>query len=152
MARLTREFCENSHAVHYAHTTVMNELASLNATLDKLGTTDDEFASLSVAKQVQFLARDINAQLAPHFRQEEATVLRAVSDISRELALFAQQMKEEHCDLERHFAAFCRTLDELECAPDLDGSLAAVKREGHRLVQDLERHVNTEETQLSGFL
>lgn len=152
MATLTREFCEQSHAVHYAHGAMMNELAAMSGALEKLCTTDDDFANLAVAKQVQFLARDINAQLAPHFRHEEATVLRTVADVSHELALFAQQMRSEHDELARRFRGFCENLDALERVADVDGALAEVKREGHELVADLERHVTVEETQLAGFL
>jgi len=152
MAVLTREFCKESKAVHYAHSAMMNELASMSIALEKLCTSEDDFGNLSVAKQVQFLARDINDQLVPHFRHEEATVLRTVSDVSRELAAFAQEMRREHADLEKRFASFCRTLEELESVDDLGATLCDVKRFGCDLVRDLERHVNTEETQLSGFL
>ncbi len=151
MAVLSKEFCAQSKAVHYAHSAMMNELAAMSIALDKLCTGEDEFASLSTAKQVQFLARDINAQLVPHFRQEEASVLSTVAEVSQELALFAQQMRKEHGEIERGFAAFCQKLDTLESAADLDGMLADVKREGRNLVGALERHVQTEETELSGF-
>ena len=151
MATLSKEFCAESNAIHYAHSTMMNELAAMSVALDKLCTTDDEFANLSVAKQVQFLARDIHAELVPHFRHEEATVLRTVSEVSRELAHFAAEMRREHDDLERRFAAYCLTLDGLETAADMEATLREVKREGRELVRDLERHVNTEETELSGF-
>ena len=40
----------------------------------------------------------------------------------------------------------------LETVDDLGATLGDVKRDGCELVRDLERHVNTEETQLSGFL
>lgn len=152
MAQLNKEFCAESKAIHYAHSAMMNELTAMSIALDKLCQGDDEFANLSVAKQVQFLARDIYSELVPHFRQEEATVLRTVSDISRELAAFAQQMRGEHEDLAKRFEAFCRTLDGLESAPDLDSTLREVKQDGRQLVRDLERHVNTEETELAGFL
>lgn len=152
MAVLTKEFCAESKAVHYAHSAMMNELTAMSIALDKLCTSEDEFANLSVAKQVQFLARDIYSELVPHFRQEEATVLRTVSDVSRELANFARQMRGEHQDLERRFGTFCQTLEGLEGAPDLDATLREVKQEGRQLVRDLERHVNTEETELAGFL
>lgn len=152
MAVLTREFCKESKAVHYAHSAMMNELASMSIALEKLCATEDDFSNLSVAKQVQFLARDINDQLVPHFRHEEATVLRTVSEVSSELAAFATEMRREHDELEKRFATFCRTLEGLETVDDLSATLGDVKRDGCELVRDLERHVNTEETQLSGFL
>jgi iron-sulfur cluster repair protein YtfE (RIC family) len=152
MAVLTKEFCAESKAVHYAHSAMMNELTAMSIALDKLCTGEDEFANLSVAKQVQFLARDIYSELVPHFRQEEASVLRTISEVSRELANFAQQMCGEHQDLEKRFGTFCQTMEGLEAAPNLDDALREVKQEGRQLVRDLERHVNTEETELAGFL
>lgn len=152
MASLSREFSKESKQVHYAHTAVTNELASMSVALDKLCTKDDEFANLSAAKQVQFLARDIRGQIIPHFRHEEATVFRTVSEVSRELASFAAEMCREHEDLEKRFTAFCQILDDLEAVEDMATTLCEVKRLGHDLVRDLERHMNAEENHLSGFL
>lgn len=152
MAVLSRQFKRESKVVHYAHSAMTNELTAMSIALDKLGAGPDEFTDLSAAKQVQFLARDINDQLVPHFRHEEATVLRTVSDVSRELAAFSKQMCDEHVDLEKRFAAFCQTLEQLESVSNLAETLAEVKRDGRQLVNDLERHVKAEETELSGFL
>lgn len=152
MATLDKQFSLESNAIAHEHKAVVNELAALSLALDQMCRESDEFANLAAAKQVQFLVKDLTQLLPGHFLHEERTVLGTVAEVSRELAAFAQEMKRQHRDLERRFADFRVTLEQLDTVENLDSAFARIKQQGRDLVRDLERHIQAEESELSGFL
>lgn len=152
MATFTPVFRVASEKVHCEHQSLLQELSELDAALDELACYSEVYANLAKAQQICRCGRHLAEMVPAHFGREEATVLATVAKVSPELELFARAMRQQHEALRARLTVFCRAVEELETAEDIDRAVAAVKEHGKLLACELSRHVALEEAQLGGFL
>lgn len=152
MATFTPAFRTDTKKVHFEHQALITELTELDAALDELVCYSEVYANLATAQQVCRCGRHLAEVLPAHFGREEATVLTTVARVSPELAAFAIEMKHQHDQLRARLISFCRAVEQLEAAQDLDEAICNVKEQGKALARELTNHVVLEENQLGGFL
>ena len=152
MATLSPDFRAQSGKIHREHELMIEDLAGLDSALDRLICYSEVYANLASAEQVRTYGCRLAERFPEHCRCEEAAVLSPVSQVSQELARFAQQMRDEHRQLLARLDSFCQALHRLEQCEDLDETICRLKEEGKELARELRRHVATEERELSGFL
>lgn len=152
MATFPASFPADSEKVHCEHQALITELGELDAALDELICDSQVFADLAPARKVCACGRHLADTLPEHFRREEAAILNPVARVSPELAEFTQEMRRQHQALRARLADFCRALEALEAAQDLDQAVAYVKQQGKQLAREMSNHIALEENQLGGFL
>jgi hemerythrin-like domain-containing protein len=152
MATLTAAFQSGSKRVHYEHGVLVQQLRALDLELDYLQGHLETAGSLIAAKRIQLYASQLADELPSHFLREEQTVLASVAGVSRQLELFAEEMKAQHRDLRQRLNLFCQAIDQLETAEDLAAAVGEIREKGKALTGELGRHIALEEQELSGFL
>ena len=146
MATLTQAFRTESQKIHAEHTEILAELEALERSLEHLGRND------AAPKEVLDLGRRLLRELPAHCRHEEETLHGTVGEVSPELAQFCALMREEHDAMRARLWSFANGLDRLEAAREDAAAIANMQREGRVFVQQLRRHIQLEERELSGFL
>ncbi len=152
MANLTATFHRETVRVHDEHYQMTEELHALAIALDHLHEDFNNPASLTAAKEVQMLARQIADELPEHFTREERQILTTVSEVSPELDFFAREMKRQHADLIQRIHRFCSAINQMSNPVGLAATVELVRKEGKEFAQEMATHIAIEEQELKGFL
>lgn len=138
--------------IHDEHLSLIEDLARLDAGLDRLECYSEVYANLAGAEQVKLCGHRLVEQFPDHCWREEKTVLAVAGGVSAELAEFCSQMKAEHRVLLTQLSTFRAALDDFEQAEDLNEAVCRLKETGKELTRALRCHVEREEHELEGFL
>ena len=152
MATLAPTFRAESQKLHREHQALEKDLLALKCALGRVVCYAEVFADLSSAEQVRHLGRRLAEQFPEHCCREEVQLLNPVSRVSPELADFVGEMKRQHGELLDQLDSFCLAVEKLNASTDLDAAVCDVKEQGNNLLDEMRRHVATEERELSGFL
>lgn len=152
MATLTAEFLAGTKRIHKEHKALERVLRELEVALDRLTCYSEVFADLAGADEVRRCSRLLARVLPEHCRREETAVLDPVSDVSPQLRIFCQEMRQEHREVLAQLDSVMLAVQDLDRAEDLPEAIWHLKEQGKQLTTELRRHVAVEEQELSGFL
>jgi hypothetical protein len=152
MASLSPAFRIESKRIHHEHQVIDEDLLALEVALEHLVGHSELHTDLAAAEKVMQCGRRLATYLPAHCAREEALLLDTVSDISPQLAEFAQEMKRQHGELLMRLDSFILSLGRLETQEDAEAAVLELKDEGMKLAREMRQHVAMEERELSGFL
>ncbi len=146
---LRRDDSENNH---FDHTSLLQELDKLNGALAGLVCYSEVYTNLASIDQVYRWVRQLREHVPTHFAREEQSVLAPVAAMGGTWPAFVNEMRQQHLDLQRQLDGFCREVDRLEDAEDLEDCICNVKQRGEQFARVLANHMNAEERKLSTVL
>jgi len=152
MATLTAAFREETKRIHKEHKALEKVMTDLDVALDRLTCYSEVFADLAGADEVRRCSRLLARVLPEHCRREETALLDPVSDVSPQLRIFCQEMRQEHREVLAQLDSLTLAVKDLDRAEDLPEAIWHLKEQGKQLTTELRRHVAVEEQELSGFL
>lgn len=152
MATLSPAFRIESKKIHQEHQVIDEDLLALEAALEHLAGDLPDCNDLAAAERVMQCGRRLATYLPAHCAREEALLLDTVSDVSPQLAEFAEEMKRQHRELLTRLDSFILSLGRLEAQEDAASVVLELKEEGMKLAREMRQHVAMEERELSGFL
>lgn len=152
MASLSPAFRIESKKIHQEHLVIDEDLLALEVALEHLGGDLQNCNDLAAAEKAMQCGRRLATYLPAHCAREEALLLDTVSDVSTQLAEFAEEMKRQHRELLMRLDSFILSLGRLETQENMESVILELKEEGMRLAREMRQHVAMEERELSGFL
>ncbi len=152
MATLTAVFREETRRIHLEHEALEKIITDLDVALDRLACYSEVFADLAGADDVRRCTRLLARVLPEHCRREETALLDPVSDVSPQLRIFCQEMRQEHREVLAQLQSMGLAVEALDRAEDLTEAIWHLKEQGKQLTAELRRHVAVEEHELGGFL
>ena len=152
MATLTPAFRKNSGKIHADHVSILAQLDSLERSLEHLEVEPHTPLDAEAPRQILTIGRQLVRDLPEHCREEEETMHGPVGQVSAELAEFCAMMHREHEVMNARLWTFAGALEEFQTSVNRPGAIAQLRKEGRLFVHELRRHIELEETELSGFL
>jgi hypothetical protein len=130
---------------------MLEELDELDAALERM---DPASAALNaeLRDRLGAFGTHVAKRLPTMCRCEEEKLFPKVDEVSRELHLFAEEMKKQHRDLIQRAEGFLNALTTFEKSPDQETALVYLRKQGRELTRAVRAHLNLEEHELSGFL
>ena len=123
MATLTAEFRAETERIHKEHLALEGVLTELDVALDRLICYAEVFTDLAGADEVRRCGRILARVLPEHCHREEAILLDRVADVSPQLRVFSQEMRQEHAAILARLAHLTTTLNEFDRTEDLSEAI-----------------------------